>query len=239
MSDSKLSKGHSLQRVRKLGLSPRTVIDVGVATGTNGLYGAFPDVRYALIEPLKESEPFMQAILEQYPGSIAVHAAAGRAPGQAEFVVHPGLSGSSFLLSRKAGEVRKVPVVTVDGVVKEHGLEGPFVLKLDVQGFELDVLEGALETLKRTDLVITEASLWADRKKQPMPTLADLINWFGAKGFVIYDIAGIVRRKLDDAIAEMDLVFCPAGSPLRAVSSYKAPEDQASIVEGKRRRFGL
>jgi FkbM family methyltransferase len=238
-ASTNLSKGHSLQRVRDLGLRPRTVIDVGVATGTNGLYGAFPDVRYVLIEPLEESRPFMRQITQQYPGSIAIHAAAGRAPGEADFVVDPGLSGSSFLLSHKSGELRKVPVVTVDSVVREHGLEGPFVLKLDVQGFEIEVLEGSVETLGRTDLVIAEASLWADLKKQPMPRLIELISWFDQKGFVVYDIAQIIRRKLDDAITEMDLVFCPADSPLRAVKSYKTPEEQAAKVEERRRRFGL
>ena len=238
-ASSKLSKGQSLQRALDLGLQPRTVIDVGVATGTNGLYGVFQGVRYVLIEPLAEAEPFMRQILEQYPGSIAINAAAGRAPGEAEFVVHPGLSGSSFLLSRKVGEVRKVPVVTVDGVVRQHRLEGPFLLKLDVQGFELEVLEGARETLARTDLVITEVSLWADRKKRPMPRLLDLVSWFDQHGFVVYDIAQIVRRKLDHAITEIDLVFCPADSPLRAVTNYKTPEQQASLLEERRRRFGL
>jgi FkbM family methyltransferase len=236
---AKLSKVQSLLRVRELGLRPRTVIDVGVATGTNGLYDVFTDARYVLIEPLEESRPFMRQIVEQHPGSIAIHAAAGRTPGEAEFVVHPGLSGSSFLLSRKFGEVRTVPIVTIDGVVKEHGLEGPFILKLDVQGFELEVLEGATETLGQSDLVITEASLWADVKAKAMPRLIDLISWFDQRGFVVYDIAQIIRRKLDDAIAELDLVFCRADSPLRAMKNYKTREQHDAMLEERRRRFGL
>ena len=233
------SKAASLQRAFALGLRPRTVIDVGVATGTKGLYGAFPDVRYVLIEPLRESEAFMQQIVERYPGSIAVCAAAGAAPGEAEFVVHPDLSGSSFHLNPKFGEVRKVPVVTVDGVVKEHGLEGPFLLKLDVQGFELEVLEGARETLGRTDLVMTEASLWADRKRQRMPSLIEMLSWFEKQGFALYDIAYVVRRRLDDAVTELDLVFCPADSPLRSTTAYNAPEHKAELMENRRRKFGL
>jgi FkbM family methyltransferase len=235
----KLSKRLSLKRIRDLGISPRTVFDVGVATGTKGLYGVFPDVRYVMVEPLVESKPFLDELLEAWPGSIAVQAAAGRQAGEAEFVVDPTLSGSSFLLKPKFGEIRKVPVVTLDGLVEQHGLEGPFVVKLDVQGYELEVLAGAEQTLKQTEVVIAEASLWADRKRAGMTRLIDLMNWFNDRGFVLYDIAQIVRRQMDDAIAEMDLVFCPADSQLRRYERYKTLEQREEMIADRRAKFGL
>ena len=234
-----LSIHNSLARIRDLGQCPRTVFDVGVATGTRGLYDVFPDVRYALIDPLDEAAPFMRALVEKHPGSVAVHGAAGREAGTAEFVVNAALSGSSFLLSPTAGEVRTVPVVTIDGVVKEHGLEPPYVIKLDVQGYELEALAGAQETLKSAIAVIAETSLWADRKGQGLPTTHSLMTWLGERGFVLYDIANLARRQRDGAIVEMDLVFCPAASPLRAVKNYKSPEQIAGLIEKRRRNFGL
>ena len=239
MTETGLSKRRTLERIRDLGVEPRTVIDVGIATGTNGLYGVFPGVRYAMIEPLTESIPFMDRLVAEYPGSVAIHAAAGRAPGEASFVVDAGLSGSSFLLDPAAGEIRTVPVVTIDGVVAEHRLEGPYVLKLDVQGYELEVLAGAEAMLAETAVVIAEASLWSDRKRKGMARIVDLMTWFDQRGFVLYDIAQIVRRQLDEAITEVDLVFCPARSPLRAVKSYKSPEQRQALVEKRRRNFGV
>lgn len=239
LTKPKLSKKVSLERIRELGVAPRTIFDVGVATGTEGLYGVFPDVRYVLVEPLAESAPFMEKLVQEYPGSIAVQAAAGRAAGEAEFVVDPSLSGSSFLLKRKFGEIRTVPVVTIDGLVQAHGLEGPYVLKFDVQGYELEALAGAEETLKSTEAVITEASLWADRKRAGMTKLMDLMNWFNDRGFVLYDIAQIVRRKLDGAMAEMDMVFVPADSPLRRYERINTPEQRMEVAEARRRKFGL
>ena len=235
----KLSKRIALKRIRELGITPRTIFDVGVATGTKGLYGVFPDVRYVMVEPLVESAPFMEELLQTYPGSIAVQAAAGRAPGEAEFVVDPTLSGSSFLLKPKFGETRTVPIVTLDGLVEQHQLEGPFIVKLDVQGYELEVLAGAEQTLKQTQAVIAEASLWADKKRAGMAKLIDLMNWFNDHGFVLYDVAQIVRRKLDDAIAEMDLVFVPADSPLRQYERYKTLEQKEEVIGERRRKFGL
>lgn len=239
MGEIKVSKHQTLTRMRELGVTPATVFDVGVAMGTSGFYGIFEDVRYVMVEPLKESLPFMQELAEKYPGSVMINAAAGSKPGEQTFVVDPAFSGSSFLLSEKAGELRTVPIVTLDGVAREHGLSGPYVIKLDVQGFELEVLAGAEEVLKDTQAVIAEASLWADLKGRGMATFTGLVNWFDARGFVLYDIAGLVRRKLDGAISELDLVFCPADSPLRKVKTYKSPEDTAAKIEERRRRFGL
>jgi len=239
LTQPKFSKRLVLERIRDLGIAPRTVIDVGIATGTKGLYGVFPDVRYVMVEPLRESAPFMEQLAQTYPGSIQVHAAAGREAGEAEFIVDPGLSGSSFLLKRKFGEPRKVPIVTLDGLVDQHRLEGPYLLKLDVQGFELEVLAGAEQMIKSTDIVITEASLWADKKRKGMASFVELVNWFNEHGMVLYDIAQIVRREVDGAIAELDLVFCPADSPLRESNRYKTDEQRVQVIEERRKKFGL
>jgi len=163
----------------------------------------------------------------------------GGEPGQGAFIVDPTLSGSSFLLKPKFGEVRQVPIVTIDGLVAQHGLEGPFILKLDVQGYELQVLKGAEKTIGQACAVITEASLWGDVKRKGMTVLIDLMNWFDQHDFVLYDVAQIVRRKLDEAITELDLVFCPKDSPLRQAVRYKTEDQRAEIIAQRRAKFGL
>lgn len=234
-----LSKRESLKRIRKLGVAPRTVFDVGVALGTSGLYGVFPDVRYVLVEPLEESVPFMRRFVAEHPGSIAVHAGAGREAGAAELVVCPTLSGSSFLTRPQDGEPRTVPMVTLDGLIEAHGLEPPYLIKLDVQGYELEVLAGAERALRDTMAVIVETSLWADRKGQGMPTMFEIMQRLRQHRFVPYDIAQIVRRPTDGAITELDLVFCPAKSPLRTVKTYKTQKRRDAKIEQRRRQFGL
>jgi hypothetical protein len=42
-------------------LAPKTIIDVGVANGTEWLYEAFPKAKFHLIDPTRESMPHMQA----------------------------------------------------------------------------------------------------------------------------------------------------------------------------------
>jgi FkbM family methyltransferase len=234
-----LSKRASLERMREAGLRPATVFDVGVADGTPELYDVFEGVRYVLIEPLEESEPRMRRIVERHPGSIAINAAAGPKPGEATFVVTRNLSGSSFLLKPSIGESRTVPVVTIDQVAEEHALPEPYLLKLDVQGYELEVLAGAEQALGKTAAVIAEVSLWADRKGKGMAEFAALIAWMRARDFVLFDIAQIARRDYDDAITEMDVVFLPASSPLRENSTYKPPGAAEIAASIRRRKFGL
>ena len=236
-----LSKRISLERMRQAGLKPATVFDVGFADGTPELYGVFEGVRYIVIEPLKESEPLMRQIVEQYPGSVAINAAAGPSAGEANIVVTPNLSGSSFLLKPTNGEQRQVPVVTLDQVAEQHAPPAPYLVKLDVQGYELQVLAGAERVLENTAAVIAEVSLWGDRKAKgrPMTEFAALVAWMREREFVLFDIAQIARRDFDDAITEMDVVFIPAASPLRAISAYKLPGQAWTDTQKRRRDFGL
>jgi len=234
-----LSKRASLERLKTAGLELATVFDVGVAKGTPELYGIFEGVRYVLVEPLEESRRFMEAIVADHPGSLAIHAAAGREAGEASFVVSPNLSGSSFILNPKHGRRRTVPMVTLDGVAAEHDLSGPYLVKLDVQGYELAALAGAEQVLGQTAALIAEVSLWGDRKGVGMTQFLPLVAWLQERGLVLYDIAAIIRRDLDDAITEMDLVFVPASSPLRANVSYKGPEQFAASTARRRGGFGL
>ena len=234
-----LSQSASLKRLKDAGLAPATVFDVGVATGTPELYDVFENVRYALIEPLEESWPFMQSLVARYPGSVAVQAAAGPRSGEANLVVSRNLSGSSLLLPPKNGAERSVPMVTLDEVAEHHRLQGPHLVKLDVQGYELEVLSGAEAVLGRTTALIAEVSLWADRKGKGLVEFSTLVAWLRERDFVLFDIAQIVRREADDAITEMDLVFLPAASPLRENTSYKLPGQGEATAAKRRVKFGL
>jgi FkbM family methyltransferase len=136
----------ALAQLKRLGFRPQTVIDVGVAWQTNDLYREFPDTEILLIEPQAEFEPNLKKICMEYKAQYIL-AAAGAKPGKAVFNVHPEQPDGSSLLKEVEGASvdgvpRDVTVVTIDQVCAEKGLKGPYLLKLDVQGAELQVLEG-------------------------------------------------------------------------------------------------
>jgi len=71
-------------------------------------------------------------------------------------------------------ETRSVPVVPLDQIMVNY--PGRVGLKVDTEGFELEVLQGAAETLRRTDFVIVELSVTKrfDGVAPPSQTMAEL-----------------------------------------------------------------
>lgn len=146
-------------------MNPRTVVDVGVGRGTPQLYAAFPEAFQVLVEPLEEHEAALQGILERYEGEYFL-TAVGSSRRKAAMNVEPERKYKSSLQERTAltatgqpTKKREVPVTTLDLLTKEQDLRPPFGLKIDTEGFELEVIRGAAEFLRKTQFVIAEVSL--------------------------------------------------------------------------------
>jgi FkbM family methyltransferase len=98
-----------------------------------------------------------------------VAAAAGDAPGTADFYAETwnGMGRLGAPNSRLENTERfTVPITTVDEQVALTGLVPDFML-IDVEGFEITVLEGAKETLMRhrpTVVVEMHPSVWASAR---------------------------------------------------------------------------
>ena len=142
----------SLRTAARVGFSPATILDVGAARGEWSLQAArlWPNAKFLLIDPLAENKAFLQRVVSQMRHGAFQLAAAGRDVGSTNIHVHPDLDGSSLYGERErtiAGTVREVAATTVDRSVLDHRLDGPCILKADVQGADLAVVEGAGATL--------------------------------------------------------------------------------------------
>jgi FkbM family methyltransferase len=214
----------ALHQLSSLGFQPRTVIDAGVATQTLELYEAFPSASILLIEPLAEFEPFLQRICSTFNAQYVL-AAAGQSPGSATFHVHADKVSSSLLTEVEGpsvdGTPRTVPVVSLDQLTAERHLPGPYLIKLDVQGAELQVLAGASRTLQHTEVLILEGTLFATMIGGPQ--LHDLILRMKGLGFVVYDLYPILYRPLDNALAQVDVIFVREHGLFRQSHAYATP----------------
>ena len=214
----------TLDHAKRVGFAPRTVIDVGVADGTFALYEAFPEARLVLIEPAEEARPHLEALAARFPRVEYVMAAAAESPGRVVLNVHRDIARISRYWESDyvpaAVTAREVAAVTLDQVRRDRNLEAPILLKIDVQGSELDVLRGAQQTLADTEYVILETSLFEFFRGGPL--LSDVVAYMRDRDFVPYDVVGIHYRPLDGALSLIDVVFVRASGRFRQTHRFRA-----------------
>lgn len=222
-----------LDYAASIGFAPATVIDVGAAVGafTRTCRQVYPAASYVLVEPLEEFDAALAALEGSAPGVRVHRAAAASHPGTVTFHVHRDLFGSSLLLEAEGGGVdgtpRTVKAVTLDSLADADGLTGPFLLKLDVQGAELEVLAGAQRTLAASELVVAEVSFY--RAFEDGPQLEDVVRFMKERGFAAHDIFGFLYRPLDGALAQADVVFVKENGLFRRSRAFATPAQRAEL----------
>jgi FkbM family methyltransferase len=224
--------GEVLSHLSQLGLKPQTVIDVGAASGTLELYEAFSDAMHLVIEPLEEFEGYLRELSKKYKMKVVIAAACDRS-GITTINVHDVLTGSSMLNEVEGAHIdgikRKIRAVTIDGLCKENGLKAPFIIKIDVQGGELVVLNGCKESMKDAEVIILEVQLFKFFRNGP--DFFDAINFMKNNGFCVYDIVGHCYRPLDNALCSVDIAFVKEHGQFRKSHHWSTPEQRESITK--------
>jgi FkbM family methyltransferase len=204
----------TLQRIKSLGVEPATIFDIGVAYGTPELYAEFADRKYFLVDPLPHSLPYMRMWAKKLDASI-YNIALGEMMGELEIIVQEDIGGST--LYREVGAASTigrvaVPIRRFDSVFQPADLAPPCLVKIDVQGAELAVLRGMGTLIQNVDLFIVEVSSIVTL--EGAAHMFETTDYMRQNGFTIYDICGLGRRPLDNAMAQLDLVFCKNDSRL-------------------------
>jgi len=215
-----------LRRVRASSFQPATVIDVGVADGTFDLYHAFPASRFLLVEPLAEFEPSLRNICQRIDGIYEIVAATGEI-GCRRIFFDGYLHGASLMAEEMYA--REVRTATLDHLVEKHDLQPPYLLKVDVQGAEFEVLAGAEETLNCSEIVILEVPLFdfMDSGVTIVETLARMKD----REFVPHDIFDGLLRPFDGALGQVDIAFVRENGIFRRERTWATP---AQSQTGKR-----
>jgi FkbM family methyltransferase len=81
----------------------------------------------------------------------------------------------------------RVPIRTVDSILEELSIERVRILKLDVEGYELEVLKGCKNRLNQIDHIIFEA---LPGESDDWGRCRDVCDWLCCEGFEIRTIQG-------------------------------------------------
>lgn len=179
---------HILARHLKEKGAGRDFLDVGAHIGYYSLLYAPLVRRVAAFEPDPRNQAAMAATAAQVKNMAVVVAAVADRPGEVGFCEGEA-SSVSHLASPTDQKAQTVTAVTLDAFVPENGYD-PAAVKVDIEGFDILALEGAVETARQhRPVFLVEYNLEEDR-----PNAHERLEaWLRAAGYRLY---AVVRHEV-------------------------------------------
>ena len=184
--------GRTLLGLRHLPI--RSVVDVGANTGqfARHIIQFFPEAKLYCFEPLAEPFATLQKWAQvQNERVSAFNVALGAEEGETKMFLHVEHSASSSLLATtevcnqlypqtRTQDSVPVKLTTLDAALSGQNLLDEVLVKLDTQGYERQVIQGARKTLSQACAVIVEINLFKLYDQQPsFIELATMLNELG------------------------------------------------------------
>lgn len=173
------TKIDSIRLLRKHGLNPTTVIDIGAGKrGSDCLFRNFKDKKTILVETDEKNQfSLIDSMEEQDVGDYEI-------------------------IFMKAGKESSDETVTLKEIA--YDCEPSYLIKIDVDGDDLDICRGGVDILTNTDCVIVEANAgcinWGHKRD-----VSEFIRFFDAHGFHLFDMVDALYY--NDILSSLDLVF--------------------------------
>ena len=209
------------------GLQVHRVVDVGANKGdwARMLMQLTPHANILMLEANDSHAAELAHLVTEYPARLAYKIAMlAAAAGQTKnFYTSETFDGSGDSMFREVTHfyeqcsVKALQTTTLDALLVEHGwgTDALDILKLDVQGAELEVLRGAACTLGRTDAVIAEVGLFEYNEKAPL--FAEVVRFMDEAGFDVVDFLEFHRCRHnvtgERVTLQVDVLFARRGGP--------------------------
>jgi FkbM family methyltransferase len=194
---------HSLLNLKSLGWRPRFVVDCGAYEGywTKEFLSMFPEAKMLLIEAQLAK---VEKIKQKISNNILVCCSLLGSSDDEEVFFSVNETASSVVLDRNPENVFKMTTRMLDSIITDMKFSSPDFLKLDVQGFEIEVLKGAKSALSTSEFVLIEMTLMPLNHE---PFMLEVMNYMDTVGFQLYDISSLMRKPYDKALYQVDGLF--------------------------------
>jgi FkbM family methyltransferase len=225
--------------LRAAGFDPKTVYDVGANRGawTAKLLQIFPSANYVLFEPQAKLGQAIAQATGNRPNVEVRRCAVSEASGTADFAEFEW-----DVCSRLSSEMdpdwdvktKRVTVETtsIDDEIRRRGGKLPDLLKIDAEGHDFSVLDGADLALGKTEVVLVEASVNCPSMQNTVQKVVERMSLEG------YTLAGIVDlnefhvpgKQLSGILWLVDLAFVRTHGDLLPKLQDPANEVAAALV---------
>lgn len=208
-----------LHVLHALGFRPKGILDIGAFEGAFALTVRhfFAQAPILLLEAQPGKEAQLKAIAAHLP-DVDYRMVLLGAENREHVPFHQvnaaiNSSGSSLYeeQTRYPRDTIWLPMRTLDEVLTELPGREFDLLKIDVQGAEIDVLRGGEQTLAGIEAIVIELSLLEYNKGAPL--IGEVMSWLSAHGFSLFDVFPLARVPTG-ALLQVDGVFLRRGSSL-------------------------
>ncbi|MEO5570068.1 MAG: FkbM family methyltransferase [Bacteroidia bacterium] len=209
--------------VKFRGMACETFLDGGANTTTVSqlIKSIYPAAKCVLIEPMTELEPYLKKFCGEFKDSKYFLAGLAAKKDTLTFTVSDAPGASTFMYdSDESKKQRKVQVITIDDLIEAGEMQVPQIIKLDIQGFELEALKAATKTFGKTELYILEAAMFKFEDSPNIPDFNDTIDFMRERNYVPYEFPGFLRRPYDGAVGSTDIAFVQKNGMLRKSAKW-------------------
>jgi FkbM family methyltransferase len=195
----------------------KTVLDVGANSGqfAEFVHKILPQANIYSFEPLTNPFKKLEMLKKEIPFLHCYQFAIGSENGEMDMHLNE-FSPSSSLLSMtelhsstfpytKNSVLQKVPVRTLDSLLSEFKLDKNILLKIDVQGFEMEVLKGSKELLDKISILIVETSFQELYKDQPL--FHEVYKYLVDKNFIYHGNFDQMLSTINGEVLQSDAIF--------------------------------
>ena len=196
------NKTDSFNLIRFLKIPIETIIDVGVLSQTHELTNCFYDKTHILFEPVLQFQNTINDIYTKKNINYKLfNMAVSDFDGESYLETQSIREDTSITHSRIVEKPSNKSLITVkttrlDTIIPTLSCEQPYLLKIDVDGIDLKVLDGASKILDFCNIIVIEANI---------SNISERMSCIVNKGFSLFDIVDICYY--DNMLRQVDLIF--------------------------------
>lgn len=197
-----------------------TIVDVGAHKGESVFFykKIFPQAKMFCFEPNEENFHLLRQNIANYSDCKAYNIGLSDEEGNVSFFlnklshlgslkkVNTSSKDSLGFAADAPNDVHEITVSTLDLFFQRESLQKINILKIDVQGAELEVIKGAIESIKNTDLIVIEINLF-DFYEKDKHKLSTLLRVLEESDFELFDILNLSKNPMNFRTDWVEAVF--------------------------------